>query len=540
MTVRIDGDCYKGMIDYAMRNLSKHCQEVNQMNVFPVPDGDTGTNMVTTIKKGLFVLDKSQNDLSDVSKKFANSVVFEARGNSGVIVSQFFKGFSETFFDTQNANSELLIKAFENGVQSAYGSVANPVEGTMLTVLKDAANAVKLNYTSEQSIDNIISSFVENARVSLENTPELLPALKESGVVDSGGAGIVYLFEGMEKYLDGETLETEEQEEVVQTVDYTLFNRKSCFEFGYCTELLIQLLDGYDKFIYNDFKAKLNELGDSVVTSCEGDKVRIHIHTKKPEEIFTYCHKYGEFLSLKVENMTVQHSELAKNILCSNQKNNGKFSVVSVAFDRSVQKMFLDMGADVVIYSEEGASIKDYIDAFDNVRTNEILVFPNSSDSVLAAMQAKNIYNKANISVITSKSIAECYASLPIIDFEETDMENVIGSIKSTIENLYVVSVIQRKNLSYAGDGIKHKEFYAIAGKEIVTVSETLEEAVIDTIEITLSNQVKDVITIFHGNNLSSEDVEDIVNVIEERGVCAEVFTVSIEDASCDLTVSFE
>lgn len=540
MTERIDGNCYKGMIDYAMRNLSQHCQIVNELNVFPVPDGDTGTNMVTTIKKGLLVIEESLNDLSDVSKKFANSVVFEARGNSGVIVSQFLKGVSETFFDIENADAAILITAFENGVKSAYSAVANPVEGTMLTVLKEATQAVKSNFSADQSIDDIISSFVDNAKVSLENTPELLPTLKEAGVVDSGGAGIVYLFEGMQKYFNGESIEMEESKETEQTVDYTLFNRNSHFDYGYCTELLIQLLNSCEKFVYEDFKAQLNCMGDSVVTSFDNDKVRIHIHTQKPEEVFAFCHRYGEFLSLKVENMTVQHTELTKNILCSSQKNNGKFSVVAVAFDRSVQKMLLDMGGDVVIYCEDSASIKDYIDAFENVNTDEIIVFPNSSDSVLAAQQAKNIYEKANIHIINSRSIAECYASLPIIDFEEDNVQNVLDSINETIDNLYFVSVIQRKNRSYAGDSTNHKEFYALSGKEILTVGETLEEAVISAIEITLDKLMKDVITIFHGNNLSKEDIERIISVIEEKGICAEVFTVPIENASCDLTVSFE
>ncbi|MBR5134400.1 MAG: DAK2 domain-containing protein, partial [Clostridia bacterium] len=282
----IDGVGFKNMVDYAVRNLDKHRQVVNRLNVFPVPDGDTGTNMVTTIHRGLLAINESLIDLPSISQKFAHSVVFEARGNSGVIVSQFLKGMSENFYDVDTIDGERFIEALENGVQSAYAAVATPVEGTMLTVIKDATEAVKREYYPDQTVNDIISSFVEHAKVSLDNTPELLPVLKETGVVDSGGAGIVYLFEGMKKYLDGDDIEATTSVADTTHVDYDNFNRQSRFDFGYCTELLIQLLDSKEPFDYDAFKSELAALGDSLVTSFENDKVRIHVHTTTPEVVF--------------------------------------------------------------------------------------------------------------------------------------------------------------------------------------------------------------------------------------------------------------
>ena len=291
----------------------------------------------------------------------------------------------------------------------------------------------------------------------------------------------------------------------------------------------------------DDFRANLQSLGDSVVVSADDGKVRIHIHTKTPEEILTFCHRYGEFLSIKIDNMTVQHTEVMKNILCSPDKNNGAFSVVAVAYDHTVQKLFIDMGADVVICCEDSVPTKDYIDAFENVTTENIIVFPNGSDSILSAIQAKKIYKKANITVINSRGIAECYASLPTIDFAETDIDLVADEITKTINNLYIVSVVQRKNpVYYNSENIQKNSFYAFSGKEIIVIGKTLEEAIIKTIDKTFEKFEKDIITIFHRKDIAQESINAIVDAISELGFLAEVFTVQVENLSSDIVLSFE
>ncbi len=536
---RINGTSYKGMIDYGARNLVKNCDTINQLNVFPVPDGDTGTNMVTTIVKGLQSVEDNIVDLDTVSQRIASSVIFGARGNSGVIVSQFIKGVSEVFIGSETADAALLVAALERGVVCAYDAVATPVEGTMLTVVKDATNAVKARLRDEHTINDVIAMFIKYAKQSLDHTPDLLPALKQAGVVDSGGAGIVYFFEGMQKYLDGESLEAFETAEETPQADYSAFNPDSAFKFGYCTELLIQLLNAKEPFVFETFKKTLMGMGDSVVVLQDNDKVRIHIHTKTPEEVFAFCHRYGEFLNLKVENMMVQHTETIKNILCSPTPSKGTFSVVAVAYDNAVQKLFVDMGADVVIRCEESASPKEFLDAFENVTTPEILVFPNSSDSILSAMQAQKLYKDAAVTVIPSRGIAECYAALPIIDFAEDNTKRVADTVAETINNLYVVNIARRKNTMDPGSS-QLEEYYAFSRKDIIAIGKTLEETAVQTIDLVLRKYCKDIITIFHGKHVRREQLENITTALEALGVCAEVFLVPSEKASSELILSFE
>jgi len=530
------------MVNYAVRNLNKHVKIVNQLNVFPVPDGDTGTNMVTTIHKGLMAVESSLVDLPSVSRKFARSVVFEARGNSGVIVSQFLKGVSEKFYDVDVADGALFIEALEKGVTYAYSSVATPVEGTMLTVLKDATMAVKGEFNGGQSVDMIIDAFIAHAKLSLENTPELLPVLKKSGVVDSGGAGIVYLFEGMRKYLNGEALEDfREDNDEQSVVDYERFNRSSTFAYGYCTELLVQLLDACEVFDPVAFREEISMLGDSLVISCDNDKVRIHIHTRKPERVFSLCHKYGEFLSVKVENMTVQHTEQTKRILCSDTKSDGAFSVVAVAYDPEIQKLFVEMGADVVICSDENVSTKDYLEAFEMSGAERIFVFPNSSDAILSAVQAKKLYHDAKVTVLNSRTIAECYAALPAIDFGEQDTEKAADNITEIINNLYVVSIARRnKAIRYDDKEINRNEFYSFSGKELIAISKSLKETAVKTITKVLEQQNKEIVTIFHKPHIKEDEIEYIIESAGESGACAEFFYVPTDSLPCELTISFE
>ena len=541
MSNTIDGLCFKNMVDYAVRNLNKHVKHVNQLNVFPVPDGDTGTNMVTTIHKGISAVGESVVDLPSVSKKFARSVGFEARGNSGVIVSQFLKGLSEKFYNVDVADGKLFISALENGVKYAYSSVATPVEGTMLTVLKDATNAAKAEYTDNQSIKDIIDCFLNNAKISLENTPELLSVLKDSGVVDSGGAGVVYLFEGIKRYLDGDSIDDVVEEGESTVVDYDTFNKDSSFDFGYCTEMLVQLLNYRDDFDYNTVKDNLSNLGNSLVLSQENDKVRIHIHTKHPEKVFEYMHKFGEFLTSKIENMTVQHTEINKKFLYSDNVNNGAFSIVAVAYDPFIQKLFIDMGADVSVFCEENISTKDYLDAFESSNTENLIVFPNSSDAILSAVQAKKLYSKSRVYVINSRGIAECYAALPTIDFEEENIERTIDNITQVINNLYVVSVAKRNNsIRYANKEISRNEYYSFSGKELFVINKSLVETAAQTIKNVINDKQKEIVTIFYKSSVTKSQIDAIIDVVSSDGIYAEFFTVQTESLPCELSISFE
>ena len=284
MSKFIDGQLYRTLIDYGMRNLAVNCEFLNDMNVFPVPDGDTGTNMLTTVRNGFAAVDGYEADLPDTAKKFADTVVYGARGNSGVILSQFLKGFSLMFADCgePQADCACFIKALNSGVEYAYGAVSHPAEGTILTVAREAAQAVSVK--SYDNLTELFDDFLAQAKVTLEHTPELLPVLRSAGVVDSGGAGFICFFEGVQKYLNGEELESyKTRADKNAAVDYTVFNRSSSFDYGYCTEGLLQLLDRKEKINPDRFRKQLDSLGDSVVASFENDKVKFHVHTKAPE-----------------------------------------------------------------------------------------------------------------------------------------------------------------------------------------------------------------------------------------------------------------
>ncbi len=535
----INGSSYKDMIHYGINHLDKYCAVVNDLNVFPVPDGDTGTNMVMTMRNGFLSIGDDGDDVAYIAKSFANGAVFGARGNSGVIVSQFFKGLSKGLQDTCEADCATFSKALGKGCEYAYASVAKPVEGTILTVLKDATGAVSSNLATITTFDELLDTFLREAKISLENTPNLLPILSKAGVVDSGGAGIVYFFEGMQRYLKGEELESVETQHSGQVIDYTAFNKDSCFDYGYCTETLLQLTCDTDQFDYQKFVSHLQKMGDSVATSLEGDKVHVHVHTHTPEEILRFCHRFGEFLNLKIENMSVQHTQTTQKFLCSANASEGNFSVVAVAPNAGLQSMLSDMGADVVILSEEVPSSQDFIEAFEKVTTKEILVFPNSSNSILSAMQAGSLYKHAKVIVLNCRSIAECYSALAYIDFEG-DINDTIEAVDDTIGNIYEAAIIHAaKNIQYGNRKVVKNDYFALAGDEILFTSNKLESVVMLTVADVVNRLDRSVLNLFYGQNVSRSQVESMSEEIEAQ-FDLETCVIPTQNPIYDLVLSFE
>ncbi|MBQ7357460.1 MAG: DAK2 domain-containing protein [Clostridia bacterium] len=542
MITKITGASYKEMLDFGIKNLEIHSKTVNDLNVFPVPDGDTGTNMLMTMKNGYASIPADAESISDVAGGFACGVVFGARGNSGVILSQFFKGISRGLEGSDGADARAFTLALESGVECAYSSVSKPVEGTMLTVIREATETVRERLSECGSIDGLINIFLARAKQSLDNTPSLLPVLERAGVVDSGGAGIVYIFEGIKKYLDGERIDTSGAHQVeVQSIDYSAFNRQSKFEFGYCTELLIQLTDGKAEFDYDEFTSQLQSLGDSVATSFDLCKVKVHVHTKTPEKVLKYCHTFGEFLTLKIENMSVQHTQRAKKYLCGEGGDDCKFAVVAVAPDPLVQNMFVEMGVDCCILSTESPSSSEFIEAFEHTNSKEILVFPNTSNSILSAMQAASLYKGAKVTVLNCRSVAECYASLAIIDFDSEDTGEVIDAVNETVRNIYLVSIVRAsKNISYGKKSIVKNDFFALAGDEILVTGDRLENVALITVRDILKHKDCSVITMFCGRNVSEQQIEVLTEEIESMGLGIELYAITTEDGIHDLTLSFE
>ena len=543
----IDGQEFRGLIDYGLRNLALYKTEINTLNVFPVPDGDTGTNMVMTLQNGYNAIKDGDQSLSSVSKSFADAIVFGARGNSGVIISQFFRGFSECFFEKSEADLPEITKALEKGVECAYTAVSVPTEGTILTVIREATEAVRgeLELGKIQSIDDVISAFLEKAKYSLERTPELLPILKSAGVVDSGGAGVVYIFEGMQKYMRGESIARPEQDGQAVSADYSLFNENSKFELGYCTELLIQLTKGKAPFDYDSFKKEINLLGTSTVTSYTDGKVKLHIHTDTPENVFSTCHKYGEFLSVKVENMSVQHheQETKRTVNLYSEYPKGKFSVLAVAYDRSMKERFMEMGADLVILGDRlcPPSAADFIEAF-NKTTDSILVFANEKSASLSVEQAIKLYDKeTKIVVVETRSDAECYSALPMIDFDCEDIEEVARNVRETIANIKMATVsAATKDARFNGQDIKKGDLVALSQNELLALGNLHKEVAIGAIKAVMNEGERDVITMFVNARVPKESTDEICEFVSETYLYTEVAVIETEDEVFDIIISFE
>ena len=545
MLNKIEGSTYIDLISSGIKNLDKHRGILNDLNVFPVPDGDTGTNMVMTLKYGYESIKNQKASLSEISKRFSSAAVSGARGNSGVIVSQFFKGISEMLEGVDEADSHLFSHALENGCKFAYASVANPVEGTMLTVIKDASTAV-IEALPLKNIQEVVDTFLLKARVSLENTPELLPILKKASVVDSGGSGIVYFFEGVQRYLKGEAIEDKEEEPNSEYVDLSKFNKDTVFEYGYCVEGLLQLKIDTCEFDVSSFTKTLTQIGESVVTSLEGDKVKLHVHVKALAPLMEHCQKYGELLTVKIDNMTVQNLQKDKEdkeeqkYLYDAERDSLGFSVVAVAANPQMQKMLFEMGADVVILSEIAPSSQDFVDAFKHASSDKILVFPNSSNSILSAKQASKLYKDARVVVLNSRSLAECYASLSVMDYEG-GLDCAVEMANQTISSIYQLSIYRAaRDRTFGRKRILQNDFFALSNNQILDVGITLEDVTLRAIKSALEKNEYCVLTLFYGKSIAQETAEWLKEKIMELGYEVEVATVSTFETAYDLTVTFE
>ena len=546
MLRKLDGLGYVDILSSGIKNLDKYRKVLNDLNVFPVPDGDTGTNMVMTLRYGYEAVKNTSGSLSDISRMFAKSAVFGARGNSGVIVSQFFKGIADSFEGIDEADPQQFSAALRAGCRAAYAAVAAPVEGTMLTVLKDASEAV-INSHELNSIEKVVDVYLKEACISLQNTPNLLPILKKANVVDSGASGIVYFFEGVNKHLNGETINIiEETHDSEEFIDLTKFNKDTVFEYGYCNEGLLQLKTDVSEFDLADFTEKLTAIGESVVTTLEGDKVKLHAHTKDLGRLMSFCQSYGEFLTIKIENMTVQNLQQEANkgntrkLLFSDSRETGSFGTVAVATNAYMQQKFFDMGADVVIFSELAPSSKDFLDAFEKIGAEEIIVFPNCSNSILSAEQAGEMVEGKKIHVVKCNSSAECHAALSIIDFSD-DVESVISTVDQSISSAKEITVYRSTmNRTYGHHTILENDLMALCGKDILAVGENIKKVLIKAIEKAMKENEYTFVTVFHGKSISEEQAESLCSAVTDLGYDLEAVAVQTLEEAYELIVTLE
>lgn len=486
----LNGTLFADMIRGGAGNLRANAQTVNDLNVFPIPDGDTGDNMSLTMEGGdAAIAGEASESISYIADKLAGGMLLGARGNSGVILSQFFAGISKGLAGVERADATALGRAFSSGVKQAYDAVLTPTEGTILTVAREATEYVVSRITPESTLEDFFSLFIEKMHDSLRHTPELLPILKESGVIDSGGAGLVYIIEGMNKILHGEKVESTAHapQKAAPAPDLSAFGADSTMEFGYCTEFLLQLQNckvDAERFPVETITEALTALGgESIVAFKTGTVVKVHVHTMFPWKVFEACQKYGEFLTVKVENMALQHSEAKVENRFEEKavKHEHKaYGVVAVATGEGIKETFRSLGADVIVEGGQtmNPSSEDFLAAFDEANADTIFVFPNNSNIILTARQAAALYKNADVRVLDSKTVGDGYAALTMLDFESGDTDAIAEELNAAMQGVVTGMVTRSVRDSHLGGmEIAKDDYIGIAGKQILADGATVADA---------------------------------------------------------------
>lgn len=531
----LDGNTFRRILVGGAHEIKLNIQTINDLNVFPVPDGDTGTNMSRTIESGISKMSDDENaTLGEVASTFARGSLLGARGNSGVILSQFFAGMCDSLGGKKEVTALEFAEAYIAGVERSYAAVATPVEGTILTVFRESAEYAKKNITGESTLEEFLTLNIEQAERSLAKTKEILPALTEADVVDSGGAGYVCIAKGMYEALEGESFESFElsQKSVESSteVDYDLFTTDSKLEWGYCTEALVRLQRAKtDIGAFDDkaFAGELERLGcNSIVSLKDGDILKVHAHTMTPSDILTLCQQYGEFLNVKIENMSLQHSEKMANTKPAEteqvkaKKPHKQYGVVTVATGDGMTSLFESLGADVVINGGQtgNPSTEQFVEAFESLDVDNILVLPNNSNIFLTATQAAQLFDDEKVSVVPTKTLSQGYAALSVFNPAVEDLEAQISDLEFAISS--VVSgelTVAIRDSVIGGVTVNEGEYIGILDGDLITSEANAIEAMCDMVSKIEDIEDREILTLFVGADVSDGDRAAMTEALEER-----------------------
>ncbi|MCD8825623.1 fatty acid kinase catalytic subunit FakA [Staphylococcus gallinarum] len=525
MVSEINGKLFAEMIIQGAQNLSNHADLVDSLNVYPVPDGDTGTNMNLTMTSGREAVEQNLSQhIGELGKTFSKGLLMGARGNSGVILSQIFRGFCKQLEDLEVINAQQLADSFQAGVDTAYKAILKPVEGTILTVARDAGAAAQAKVTETTDCIELLSFIVAEAEKSLENTPNLLPVLKEVGVVDSGGKGLVLVYEGFLSALKGETIDTQ----VTKLDKDTLVNEAHDFhgvintediEFGYCTEMMVRF--GKDKKAFDEqqFRNDMSAFGDSLLVINDDEIVKVHVHTEKPGDVFNYGQQYGELIKLKVENMREQHREVVKKEESNSSNNTASHevetAVITISMGDGISELFKSMGATHVISGGQtmNPSTEDIVKVIEQSKCKRAIILPNNKNIMMASEQAASIVD-AEAVVVPSKSIPQGIAAL--FNYDEADS---LSDNKARMNE--TLSVVSSGAITYAvrdtkidGIEIKKDEFMGLIEDKIVTSNPVLIDAAQSLLE-TMIAEDSEIVTLIVGAEANQSETESIVSWVE-------------------------
>lgn len=523
----VTGAEFKKMLLNASQNLQANYEYVDSLNVFPVPDGDTGTNMSMTISSGeKEILSFETNHVGEISKKFSRGLLLGARGNSGVILSQIFRGLSNELEPYETITTQVFGEALVKSSEIAYNSVIKPVEGTILTVIRETSEEARVLASQYDDFTAYFEALLVVAQRSLESTPEYLPVLKEVGVVDSGGQGLVYVLEGMYKHLIGETI-------LVSTHTVTSsMNAQQIMDinpeditFGYCTEFLVKLKNP-DKPNMDEYISHLERLGDSIVALKDEDILKTHIHTEDPIRAFELGGRYGDYISMKVENMRMQAGAAKENSSVALEAQGDTktpvkdesnvhhaFAVITVASGEGIGELFKEYGATHVLDGGQTSnpSTEDFVQLMNKISADNIIILPNNSNIIMAAKQAASLIDDKKVAVVESKTFPQGLASL--IGFDpDTHLEANLESMTLKMEDVLSGEVTYAiRDTEIDGVKIHNGEFLSIYERKIISSVPTQIEAVIIIVEEMLkTNEELEILTLITGEGSSDEEVEEI------------------------------
>ncbi|MGO3050080.1 hypothetical protein CD110_09900 [Staphylococcus casei] len=527
MVIKINGKLFAEMIIQGAQNLSNHADLVDSLNVYPVPDGDTGTNMNLTMTSGREAIEHNiSQHIGELGKTYSKGLLMGARGNSGVILSQLFRGFSKELEAYEAINARQLAESFKAGVETAYKAIMKPVEGTILTVARDAADAAIHKVEETDDCIELMSYVLEEAEKSLENTPNLLPVLKEVGVVDSGGKGLVLVYEGFLKAMKGETVSSEapklDKDSLVnEEHDFHGVINTEDIVYGFCTEVMVRFDKSKRVFDEQIFREDMSEFGDSLLVINDDEIVKVHVHTETPGDVFNYGQQYGELIKLKVENMREQHREVVKKEE-SSQRNavNSKTetvdtAVITISMGDGISELFKSMGATNIISGGQtmNPSTEDIVKVIKQSQCKRAIILPNNKNIMMASEQAADIADVEAV-VIPTKSIPQGIAALFNYDESDTLIDNKSRMIESLEAVTSAAVTYAVRDTTIDGVEIKKDAFMGLIEDKIVTSHVDL----LETVKGLLSEMIhedSEIITMIVGEDTSDAVTSQIESWIE-------------------------
>ena len=513
-------------------NLEAKKEIINELNVFPVPDGDTGTNMTMTILSAAKeVSNIASPNFENLSKAISGGSLRGARGNSGVILSQLFRGFTKEIKSVTVIDAPVLARAFQKATETAYKAVMKPKEGTILTVAKGLSDKMNELACENGDLEEILGQVLEHGRYVLSQTPEMLPVLKEAGVVDSGGQGLIEVLSGIYDCLLGKEIDLTAALGTTTTAKVEADTTQADIKYGYCTEFIINIEKKFDNGDELNFKAYLESIGDSIVVVADDEIVKVHVHTNDPGLAIQKALTYGSLSKMKIDNMREEHKEklikeaqkaeaekkAAEEAAKKSAEPKKKYGFISVSAGAGLSEIFEGLGVDVVIEGGQtmNPSTEDMLNAIDKVNAENVFILPNNSNIILAANQAQSIVTDKNVYVVPSKTIPQGITAL--INFDESaDAKANFDNMSSEMKNVKTGQVTYAvRDTSMDGKEIKQNDIMGIGDKTILSVGKDIEETTIDMLSQLIDDD-SELISVYYGEDVSSEQVDSLTAKIEE------------------------